>query len=150
MPRLYDVTLVSISCEKNGFGGPILVTGDVSGRTYMRDPRDPPIHQNPVDTKEIYPFLGGPVSVAVGKPASIQMDESVTFTLLNPFTDRPGSGPSFLMITANLDRIGLNAFIIDKDTPPEQENVDTPVSLTISAPNVTITLHFILRLQPIF
>lgn len=150
MPRLYDVTLLTISCEKNGFGGPIQVTGDVSGRTYNRDPRDPAIHQNPVDVKEIYPFLAGPVSVAVGAPAAIRMDESVTFTLLSPFTDLPGSSPSFLMITANLDRIGLNAFVVDQHSPPQQENVDTPVDLTIAAPNVTVTLRFNLRLQPIF
>jgi hypothetical protein len=150
MPRLIDVTLLTISCEKNGFGGPIQVTGNVFGRTYSRDPRDPTIHQDPVDLKEIYPFLAGPVSVAVGEPASIHMDDSVTFTLLSPFTDPPGSHPPFLMITANLDRIGLNAFIVDQDTPPQQENVDTPVDLTIAAPNVTVTLRFNLRLQPIF
>ena len=147
MPRLYDVTLLTISCEKNGFGGPIQVTGNVVGQTFNHDPRDPTIHQSPVVTKEIFPFLSGPVSVAVGEPASVRMDESVTFTLLSPFTDAPGSSPPFLMITANLDRIGLNAFVIDKNTPPELENVDTPVDLTIEASNVTITLRFNLRLQ---
>jgi hypothetical protein len=147
MPRLIDVTLLTISCEKNGFGGSIQVTGNVFGQTYNQDPRDPTIHQNPVVTKEIFPFLAGPVSVAVGAPASIQMDDSVTFTLISPFLDAPGSSPPFLMITANLDRIGLNAFVIDQHTPPGQENVDTPVDLTIAAPNVTVTLRFNLGLQ---
>jgi hypothetical protein len=41
MPRIIEVTLQTIACSANGFGGAVQVSGDLGGETFQNDPNNP-------------------------------------------------------------------------------------------------------------
>ena len=150
MARVIDVKLVKISCQKNGFGGSVQVKGQVVGQTFNFDPTDPSIHQDALDTKDIFPFLAGPISVAVGEEVQVRMDESVSFALSTaPDLEPVGLNPPFLLITVRLDGIGSNVLLIRQHTILSVD-VDVPFDVKVESDNVQVTLGFNLRGQQPF
>jgi hypothetical protein len=150
MPRVIDVKLVKISCQKNGFGGSLQVRGDILGQTFNADPTDPTVHQNAVDTKDIFPFLSGPISVAVGEEVPVRMDDSVSFALSTaPDLEPVGLSPPFLLISVRLDGIGRNVLLIKQNTI-QSVGVDMPFDVTVESDNVKATLGFSLKGQQPF
>ena len=150
MPRVIEVKLVKISCQKNGFGGSIQVKGDVLGQTFNFDPTDPAIHQDAVDTKDIFPFVAGPISVAEGGEVPVRMDDGVAFALSTaPDLEPVGQNPPFLLISVRLDGIGRNVLLIKQHTILSVE-VDVPFDLKVESDNVQVTLGLNLKGQPPF
>lgn len=145
MARVIDVKLVKISCQKNGFGGSVQVRGDVFGQTFNQDPTDASIHQNPLSTRDIFPFPSGPISVSEGEEVQVRMDNSVPFALSTaPDLEPDGLNPPFLLISARLDGIGSNVLLIRQHTILSVD-VDVPFDVKVGSDNVQVTLGFILK-----
>ena len=98
MPRQIDVTLQKITCNRNGFGGAVQVSGDVFGETFQNAPNDPAQSKGVPD---IFPFPSGPISLTAGQTHTVKMD-IVRFFLLSS-QDGPGDFPHFLTIGGALN-----------------------------------------------
>jgi uncharacterized protein YndB with AHSA1/START domain len=138
--RSIDVRLHSISCEDNGFGGKIPIEGAIKGSTYFRDPNNPADLR---DTRVIYPFPNGPVKVSEGETVSIQMDQSVSFTLRTPVHDPP-EYPDFLKVTVALNHeLGTQAWTFrNSDNFPLRREDPLLKGMTFSTPNLRVKLVF--------
>src|SRR6266702_5361524 len=89
MPRQIDVTLQKITCNRNGFGGAVQVSGDVFGETFQNAPNDP---AQSTGAQDIFPFPSGPISLTAGETHTVKMD-IVRFNLLAQSQDAPGDFP---------------------------------------------------------
>src|SRR5262245_26268915 len=111
MSKSISVKLHEIICDFNGFGDPILLSGDTFGSTFWNDPNNP---ADLKETRKIYPFPGGPVRIAQGETVPIRMVDSVTFTLSTPTIEPPGLSPKFLKISGELNN-GLGSQFMTLD-----------------------------------
>ena len=156
MPKEIDVTLQTISCDRNGFGGSIELSGNIFGATFMNDP------DNPGDKKlelDIFPFPGGPITIAEGQTVAIRIDDPPRFNLAAPSAGPAQGDPRFLKIGGELtDGLGSNFFSISNeeplpfgvqtgDEPPAQPR---KFELKFTAPNLAVTLTFGLIVAGVF
>ena len=143
MPKQIDVTLQKITCNRNGFGGAVQVSGDVFGETFQNAPNDPDQSMGVLD---IFPFPNGPISLTAGETHTVKMD-IVRFNLLGG-QDAPDDNPRFLTIGGSLNPgLGSQFFTISFDQPlnfipPAGELPPEQFDVVYESPNVTITLTF--------
>jgi hypothetical protein len=146
MPKLIDVRLFQIVCNRNGFGGSVDITGNIFGATFD----DPNVE---VVRKVIFPFPGGPIRISENETVQIRMDESVTFLLSSPFTEPAGENPKNIRIGGDLNNgLGGN-FLIEDFTiqaPLCQSGDNRRFDLEFTSPNLGVTLGFHICLNSIF
>jgi hypothetical protein len=157
MPKLIDVILETISCERNDSGRPVVISGATFGATFQNDPNNPGDQK---DKRDIFLFPDGPIIVAPGEPKDIAMKDSVTFTLSAPSQEPADRNPKFLKITGDLKNgLGSNFFSIKFDEPlpdKQQTGEGTPTPeprkfpLKFGTPDVDVTLTFGLITNSIF
>lgn len=139
MGRAFDVKVHGISCERNGFGGEVLIGGSVIGARYLTNPDSPA----DVDSSEvIYPFPSGPVAVREGQTVPIHMDDSVSFSVYNSPHDSPPSTPRFLKVTGSLNNgLGSQSLTLSKDNSVSLRG-DPPTlkAISFSANNLRVSL----------
>jgi len=146
VPKLIDVRLFQIVCDRNGFGGSIELTGNIFGVTFD----DPAVEKV---RKDIYPFPGGPIRIAQGETVPIQMDDSITFLLSSPSTEPASANPKFINIGGDLSN-GLGSKFLTQDftiqVPSCSEGPGRRFDLQFDSPNLRITLGFHICLNSIF
>src|ERR1700740_2051540 len=112
MPRQIDVTLQKITCNRNGFGGAVQVSGDLFGETFQNAPNDP---GQATGTQDIFPFPNGPISLAAGQSHDVTMDVA-RFFLSAQGLESPEDFPHFLTIGGALNPgLGSQSFTIAFD-----------------------------------
>jgi hypothetical protein len=154
MPKIIEVALDQISCLRNGFGGEVLVSGNIFGAEFQDDPDDPDDQRT---VKSIFPFPAGPIAISEGETTSITMS-GVRFSLSAPSIEPPTLGPKFLKIGGDLSSgLGSNFFTIRFDHPlPFADTPSTPPAvparfdLGFSQPNLEIVLGFDLFVAQVF
>jgi hypothetical protein len=144
MPKQIDVTLQTITCNRNGFGGAVQVSGDVFGETFQDAPNDPAQSTGVLD---IFPFPSGPISLSAGETHTVKMD-IVRFNLFARGQEAPEDFPHFLTIGGALNPgLGRQFFTIAFDQslpfiPPEGDRPPEQFDLVYESPNVKMTLTF--------
>ncbi|WP_226574262.1 hypothetical protein [Acuticoccus sediminis] len=149
MPKVIDVKLNSIHCAFNGFGGSILLNGAIAGTTFMSDPNNP---ADAKETKKIYPFPSGPISISQDETVEIQMLNSVSFALSTPTTEPGTLNPKYLKLGGELNNgLGSQFFTLDYlvQLPITGSPGATPALkiLPYSASNLRIDLIFAITMQ---
>ncbi len=156
MPKGIDVTLQQISCDSNGFGGAVMLSGNIIGIRFQNDPN------NPGDEKDrtvIFPFPNGAISISQGQTVPVTM-QPVTFFLSTPSTEPATLNPKFLKFGGELNN-GLNSNFITIDnleplpSSQNQADGDPPVQprkfdLHFASPNLKVTLTFGLIVTQVF
>ena len=104
IPRVIDVTLETISCDRNGFGGSVLISGNIFGATFQDNPDDP---NDLRDQRSIFPFPSGPISFSKGQTVPITMLPAA-FVLHQTFDTEQPLSPRFLKIGGDLN-LGLGS-----------------------------------------
>ena len=146
MPRILEFALESIACTNNGFGDTVQISGNTFGSTFQNNP-DVPAELR--DTRAIFPFPAGPISIAEGETKSIAMD-GVRFSLSSPSTEPPNLSPKVLKVVGELNNgLGSNAFVVRFDDPlPFAPSTSVPPDnpkrfrLDYETDNLAITLTF--------
>jgi hypothetical protein len=144
MPRQIDVTLQTITCNRNGFGGAVQVSGDVFGETFQNAPNDP---AQSTGKQDIFPFPSGPISLTAGQIHKVKM-EIVRFFLHAQDQESPELFPHFLTIGGTLSPgLGSQFFTIafNQQLPFIPEAGNSPpekFDLVFESSNVKITLTF--------
>jgi hypothetical protein len=144
MPRQIDVTLQKITCNRNGFGGAVQVSGDVFGETFQNAPNDP---AQSTGAQDIFPFPNGPISLTAGETHAVMMDIA-RFFLFAQGQEAPENFPHFLTIGGALNPgLGSQSFMITFDQPlpfipPEGDQPPEQFDLVYESPNVNNTLTF--------
>jgi hypothetical protein len=156
MPKGIDVTLQQIFCDTNGFGGSVMLTGNIFGARFQNDPNNP---NDERDRTEIFPFPAGPISISQGQAVAVTM-QPATFFLSTPSTEPATLNPKFLRFGGELNNgLGSNFIAIDNLEPlpftGNQAPGDPPVQprqfdLRFSSPNLSITLTFGLIVTQVF
>ena len=146
MPKIVEVALESIACTNNGFGGNVQISGNTFGSTFANTPE-----QQLTDTRVIFPFPAGPISIAEGEIKAITM-RGVRFVLTvnNPSHEPVDQGDKFLKVVGELNSgLGSNDFLIWFDdplpfAPSPSERPDNPrrYDLKYDTPNLGIRLTF--------
>jgi hypothetical protein len=147
MGKTINVKLSGISCKSNGFGGSAQISGNVFGETFQDDPNNPGDLR---DSRIIYPFPSGPISVAEGQQVNIVMKNSISFTLsTGPVFEPESLHPKFLKITGDLNNgLGSTFLLLFKTDqfpvfPEEPQKRD----LVFNSANLDIVLTFDLTMQ---
>ena len=149
MPKCINITLDRITCDFNGFGGSVLLNGDIFGSTFWNDPNNP---GDLKETRKIYPFPGGPIRIAQGETVEIKMAESVTLCLSTPTTEPVGLNPKFLKIGGELNN-GLASQFFTLDYLVQLPIAGSPgvepwhKTLQFTAANLKMSLVFGLTMQ---
>ena len=99
MPKCIDVKLAKIVCDRNGFGGPIQLTGNISAQPFRTTPTAPTIRHR---GKGFSRFRNGRIKISTVQPVEIEMENSVTFCLSTPTTEPAGLNPRLLKIGGDL------------------------------------------------
>lgn len=144
MTKIIEVALESIACTNNGFGGAVQVSGNTFGSTFQNFDL-----VQVRDTRAIFPFPAGPISIAEGETKSITM-EGVRFSLSTPSIEPPELNPKVLKVVGELNNgLGSNAFLIRFDdplpfAPSTSDPPDNPkrFKLDYTTANLAITLTF--------
>ena len=144
MTKIVEVALESIACTNNGFGGTVQISGNTFGSTFQNNPPD-----ELRDTRVIFPFPAGPISIAEGETKSITM-EGVRFSLSTPSIEPPALNPKVLQVVGELNNgLGSNAFLIRFDDPlPFARSTSEPpanprrFTLDYATANLAIRLTF--------
>jgi hypothetical protein len=147
MPKCIDVSLGSVICNYNCFGGSIRLNGSAFGATFRSNPEDP--HEQTAQ-KTIFAFPKGRFNIAEGPPVPIEMQESVTFCLSTPDTEPEGSSSKFLKIGGELNNnLGRQFVTIDDlvQLPITGEAPPRHVPVVFETPNLKITLVFLVSTQ---
>jgi hypothetical protein len=154
MVKILEVELESIACTRNGFGGTVQISGNTFGSTFQNDPDIP---DDVRDTRTIFPFPAGPISIAAGETKSITM-EGIRFSLSTPSIEPPNLNPKVLKVVGELNNgLGSNAFLIRFDDPlPFAPLTSDPpgeprrFKLDYATANLAITLTFTAFVAQVF
>jgi hypothetical protein len=146
MPKIVEVALESIACTNNGFGGNVQISGNTFGSAFQNT-----LDEQSTDTRVIFPFPAGPISIAEGETKLITM-EGVRFslTLNTPSHEPVHLGAKFLKVVGELNSgLGSNDFVIRFDdplpfAPSPSERPDNPrrYDLDYATANLGIRLTF--------
>lgn len=144
MTKIIEVELESIACTNNGFGGAVQISGNTFGSTFQNFDL-----AQVRDTRAIFPFPAGPISIAEGETKSITM-EGVRFSLSTPSIEPPELNPKVLKVVGELNNgLGDNAFLIRFDDPlPFAPSTSEPPAnparfkLDYTTANLAVTLTF--------
>jgi hypothetical protein len=154
MVKIVEVELESIACTNNGFGGTVQISGNTFGSTFQTNPDNPAELR---DTRAIFPFPAGPISIAEGETKSITM-EGVRFSLSTPSIEPPELNPKVLKVVGELNNgLGSNSFLIHfndplvfADSPSEPPEDPTRFKLDYATANLGITLTFTAFVAQVF
>src|SRR5262245_60324910 len=153
MPKIVWVRLQTISCDSNGFGGLVQLSGNTFGATYQNNPNN---LNDQRDLKSIFPFPNGPISLSEGQIHSITMGP-VAFSLgVAPPHEPADLDPKFLKFGGELNNgLGSNFTTIPSDEPlpfvdDSLVGEARPFPLVFAASNLTMTLTFGLIVRQVF
>jgi hypothetical protein len=147
-----SVKLKSIACTENGFGGTVQLSGNTFGSTFQN------LDVTGLrDTRPIFPFPAGPITIAEGETKSIIMSD-VRFNLKT--TNEPAElNPKVLKVMGELNNgLGSNSFLIRWDdfhlphapSPAEEPKDPAEFKLDYTTANLAITLTFIVWVAQVY
>jgi hypothetical protein len=150
MTRIIAVALETIACTNNGFGGTVQISGNSVGSTFKN------VNFTELrDTRVIFSFPAGPISITEGETKWITMDH-VRFSLRTQH-DPQDHTRVFRLVSDLNNGLGSNAFVIGWEDPlPFAPSTSVPpddpkrFGLDYTTANLAITLTFIAYTVQVF
>jgi hypothetical protein len=153
MPKIVWVKLLTISCDANGFGGAVQLSGNTFASTFHNNPNNA---SEESDIRSIFPFPNGPIALSQGQSHSVTM-EPVAFALgIGPPHEPAGLAPKFLKFGGALNNgLGSNATVIPSSEPlpfvdDSLQGAPRPFPLVYETANLKVTLTFGLIVRQVF
>lgn len=153
MPKIVWVRLETISCDANGFGGAVQLSGNTFGATFQNNPNNASDQR---DSKSIFPFPNGPISLSQGQTHTITM-EPVAFLLGVGLPHEPEDlGPKILKFGGELNNgLGSNFTAIPSTEPlpfvdDSLQGTPRQFPLVFATSNLSMTLTFGLIVRQVF
>jgi hypothetical protein len=148
--RVVGIALETISCDSNGFGGVVQISGDTFAATFNDNPENV---NDQRERKSVFPFPNGPIGLSEGHTHSVKMGR-VLFTLKTEGgSGPPDLAPKFLKFGGALNNgLGSNFHTIrfDETLPVDTGQGEKPKSfpLVFATSNLTVKLTFGLIARP--